>query len=66
MADCIPHIGAGAKVDDENIESKRLILESRRVDDENIDRSASVVMSIRNEFSLPFCPLDRSRKGHAS
>ena len=27
---------------------------------------ASVVVSIRNGFSLPFCPLALSRKGHVS
>ena len=34
MACCIPQIGAGARVDDDNVEKKCLILESRGVGEE--------------------------------
>ena len=61
MACCILQIGAGARVDDGNVEYKRLILESRVV-----VKECPVVMSIRNGFSLPFCALALSRKGHVS
>ena len=64
MACCIPQIVAGARVNDGIVEQKRLILESRVVVEEY---PASVVMStIRNGFSVPFCPLALSRKGHVS
>ena len=63
MACCIPQIGAGARVDDGNVEYKRLILELRVVIEEC---PRSRFMSIRNGFSLPFCLLALLRKGHIS
>ena len=64
MAGCTPQIGAGARVDDGNVEYKRLILESRVVVEECPRLRCDVY--IRNGFSLPFCPLALCRKGHVS
>ena len=64
MACCILQMGPSARVIDANVKQKRLILASSVVCEES--PQTSVVMCIRNGFSLPFRPLALSRKSHVS
>ena len=63
MACYILQIEAGARVNDNIIEQKCLILASGGLSN---GASASAVASIRRGFNLPVCPLALSRKGHVS
>ena len=64
MACCILQMRPSARVIEANVKQKRLILASRVFGEESLQ--TSVVMCIRNGFSLPFHLLALSRKSHVS